>query len=83
MLSDIPTFRELWDAAALFVPPNDAERFALAINRLAEDSMLRHRFGALARQRAGAFTLDRQVANVQRVYAKALTTHAPTLATAG
>ena len=78
VLSDIPSFRELWDAAALFVAPNDAEGFAAAINRLAGDPTLRRRFGALARQRAGAFTPSQQVANVQHVYATALATHAPT-----
>jgi glycosyltransferase involved in cell wall biosynthesis len=83
VLSDIPTFRELWDAAALFVQPDDAERFAVAINQLAEDTTLRRRLGALARQRAGAFTSDRQVASVQHVYAEALATHASALATTG
>ncbi len=31
VLSDIPTFRELWDGAALFVPADDAAAFAAAL----------------------------------------------------
>ncbi len=37
VLSDIPTFRELWDGAAAFVPPGDAERFADAMTRALDD----------------------------------------------
>jgi glycosyltransferase involved in cell wall biosynthesis len=83
ILSDLPTFRELWDAAALFVRPDDAEGYAAAINRLANDVTLRRSLGARARQRAGSFTPDRQVDRVKRVYAEALAAHAPPLPTAG
>ncbi len=37
VLSDIPTFRELWDGAAHFVAPGDHEGFADAIAVLAHD----------------------------------------------
>ena len=33
VLSDIPTFRELWDGAALFVAADDAAGFAAALER--------------------------------------------------
>jgi glycosyltransferase involved in cell wall biosynthesis len=83
VLSDIPTFRELWRGAALFVRPDDAEGFAVVINRLAVDTTLRRQFSGLARLRAASFAPDRQVVGVQRVYAAALAAHAPTMATAG
>jgi glycosyltransferase involved in cell wall biosynthesis len=82
-LSDIPTFRELWEGAALFVRPDDAEGLAAAINRLADDATLRRRLGQLARARAEVFTSDRQVAGVLGVYAAALAAHASATATAG
>jgi len=83
VLSDIPTFRELWSEAALFVRADDAEGLAAAINRLADDATLRHRFGELARARAESFTPDRQVEQVRQVYAAALAAHAPAMATDG
>jgi glycosyltransferase involved in cell wall biosynthesis len=83
VLSDIPTFRELWREAALFVCPDDAAGLAAAINRLVEDTTLRRRLGGLARMRAGSFTSDRQVDGVQPAYAAALAAHVPALARVG
>ncbi len=40
LLSDIPTFRELWDGAALFVDPSDATRLGGAMRALLQ--VLRH-----------------------------------------
>ena len=37
VLSDIPTFRELWDGAALLVPPGDATGFADAMRQALDD----------------------------------------------
>ena len=86
VLSDIPTFRELWDTAALFVRSDDEEGFAAAINRLAENPNLRRRLAERARRRAYLFASERQVDRVQRVYAETLAetvaAHEPTLATA-
>lgn len=83
VLSDIPTFRELWHGAALFVRPDDADGLAAAINRLAENATLRRRLGGLARARAGLFTPNRQADGVRRLYATALAAHAPALASVG
>jgi glycosyltransferase involved in cell wall biosynthesis len=83
VLSDIPTFRELWRGAALFVRPGDAGGFAAAVNRLADDTTLRRQFSRLARLRAASFAPDRQLDRVQQVYAAALAAHAPSMATAG
>jgi glycosyltransferase involved in cell wall biosynthesis len=56
VLSDIPTFRELWDGAALFVPPRDATGFARAIGELVGDDGARDALGRAARLRAARYT---------------------------
>ncbi|WP_373278267.1 hypothetical protein [Sphingobium fuliginis] len=56
MLSDIPTFRELWDGAAIFVHPHDARGFTLAIEELLGDGAARGEMGQRAQARAGAYT---------------------------
>lgn len=83
VLADIPTFRELWNGAALLVPPQDAEGFATGINLLAEDPDLRRELSARARRRAQAFSPDQQLKRVKSVYSDALAAHAPALPVAG
>ncbi|WP_426958730.1 glycosyltransferase family 4 protein [Muricoccus radiodurans] len=58
VLSDIPSFRELWDGAALFVAAGDDAGLADAIARLETDREERARQGALARARARRYTVD-------------------------
>lgn len=48
VLSDIPTLRELWDDAALFVDPRDQREWVQQLNRLAEDEEERSRLARLA-----------------------------------
>lgn len=57
VLSDIPTFRELWDGVAFFAPPHDAHEFANAVNALANDPALRVRLGIAARGRGRRYRL--------------------------
>lgn len=52
VLSDIPTFRELWEGAALFVDPADADGFAAAISLLRADTARRAHLEASAQARA-------------------------------
>lgn len=68
VLSDIPTFRELWDGTALFVPADDDAAIAAAIEALAGDSALRSRMGAAARARAGRYTVEAMTAGVLALY---------------
>jgi glycosyltransferase involved in cell wall biosynthesis len=68
ILSDIPTFRELWDRAALFVSPGDDEALAQAIEKLAQDANERARLGRLAQDAAKAYGLERMSTNVLSVY---------------
>lgn len=56
VVSDIPTFRELWDGAALFVPPRDPLAWADACATLADDTAQRLRLAACARDRARRYT---------------------------
>lgn len=56
VLSDIPTFRELWEGAALFADPRDAGGFAAAIARLEASPDLRAALGEAARARAKRLT---------------------------
>ncbi|GEP06354.1 glycosyltransferase family 4 protein [Methylobacterium oxalidis] len=67
VLSDIPTFRELWDGAALFVPPEE-EAAASAIASLADDPGRRAALGAAARSRAADHSLAAMVEGVSGVF---------------
>jgi glycosyltransferase involved in cell wall biosynthesis len=68
VLSDIPTFRELWDGAAAFVPPNDDEALAAALDSLLRDPGERVRAGAAARERAARYTVAAMTTGVLAVY---------------
>jgi glycosyltransferase involved in cell wall biosynthesis len=68
LLSDIATYRELWDGAALFFAPNDADALADAFNLLAADGRLRRRLGRAARQRALNYSPERQAARILSIY---------------
>lgn len=59
VLGDIPSQRELWDGAALFVPPDDGEALREALQRLIDDEMLRTHLAARARRRAVFMTVER------------------------
>lgn len=75
VLSDIPSFRELWNDAAVFVASQDAKGFAAAINHLAGSAPRRDLLGQRARSRAAEFTAPRQADATRRVYAEALAAH--------
>lgn len=68
VLSDIPTFRELWDGAAIFVAPDDAPGFAAAIVDSVEDQQLRRGLGEAARRRAADFSAERMAAGTAAHY---------------
>jgi glycosyltransferase involved in cell wall biosynthesis len=61
VLSDIPTFRELWDGAALFVAPSDPQAIADAVNDVTADVALCARMAAAAQRRAAEYTIDKSV----------------------
>jgi glycosyltransferase involved in cell wall biosynthesis len=72
VLADIPTYRELWDRAALFADPHDPQAFAGAINRLSRDRRLREELAEAALSRARHYTPEAQVATVMQIYDRLL-----------
>lgn len=69
VLSDIATFRELWDGVAWFVPPDDYDMLASALDYLTQEPAVAAELGAKARLRAARYTVDRMVAATLDVYA--------------
>jgi glycogen synthase len=51
-LGDIPSLREVWGDAAIFVPPDDVESLRDALERPISDERLRREYAARARRRA-------------------------------
>jgi glycogen(starch) synthase len=68
VLSDIPTFRELWDGAALFAPARDAQAFARAIQILLDDPKRARRLAQAAAERAQRYGVEPMVRGVLDVY---------------
>ena len=68
MLSDIPTFRELWDGAATFVTPGDAPAFAEAIRALLADPARHAAQSQAARLRAARYTPAAMAAQMSGIY---------------
>lgn len=71
LLADIPSYRELWQSAAVFFDARSPEALADAIERLAADAPGRAGLAAAAAERASAFTPERQTAALLRAYARA------------
>lgn len=68
VLGDIPTQRELWDGAALFVPPDDADSLERQLRRLLDEPSLAVALSGLARQRARRFSAEKMVERYLRAY---------------
>jgi glycogen(starch) synthase len=68
VLSDIPTFRELWDGAALFASPDDPQAYAAAFRELLADPARTEHLGAQARARAARYTVPAMTAGMLDVY---------------
>jgi glycogen synthase len=68
VLGDIPSLREVWADAALFVPPDDPNALAEAIEQLADDDALRLAYAARARARALTYTPARMGQGYLNVY---------------
>jgi glycosyltransferase involved in cell wall biosynthesis len=72
ILSDIPTFRELWDGAAMFVPAEDPRDWATAIQTLADSQADLLELADKARQRAKHYTSQRQRQGILQAYGEAM-----------
>ena len=69
VLSDIPTHRELWADAAVFVPARDPGGFAAVIEELMDSPPERERLGKLARCRSATFTPESMARSMAHIYA--------------
>jgi glycosyltransferase involved in cell wall biosynthesis len=68
LLSDIPTFRELWDGAAILFDPHDAEAFAECLRSLCNDDVQRTRLQRAAIERAKRYPLRNTVSAYRLLY---------------
>ncbi len=69
VLGDIPSLREVWSGAALFVDPDDTPALARAIRRLIDDAPLRRRLAYAAHRRADAYGVAPMVRRYMDAYA--------------
>ncbi len=70
-MSDIPTFRELWEGAATFVNPHDPKSYARAIEHMLGDRAARLDAGQRAQQRARRYNPAAMAAAMAGHYATA------------
>ncbi len=69
MLSDIPTFRELWSDCAVFHRPGDADGLADAARELLGDAARRQALAAAAKARAlERYSPARMAADYETLY---------------
>jgi glycogen(starch) synthase len=70
VLGDIPSLREVWDGAALFVPPDQPDALAEALEHLIQDVRWREFMAQRARARALRYTPALMAHAYVRLYAK-------------
>jgi glycosyltransferase involved in cell wall biosynthesis len=72
VLSDIPTFRELWDGAAIFVEPRDCDGFTAAVEQLLASPERRGDLAIAARMRALRYTPEAMGSRMAQLYSDLL-----------
>lgn len=68
ILSDIPSLRELWDGAAIFVDPRQPEAWVRELNRLTNNSANCKALGSLAHSRSLQYRASSSVGQYRDVY---------------
>jgi len=68
VLSDIATFRELWDDAALFVSEQTPDAYVRAIESLVGNDAERRRLGAAALKRSRLYTPEAAAGAMSKIY---------------
>jgi glycosyltransferase involved in cell wall biosynthesis len=69
VMTDIPTFRELWEGCALFYPPGDAAALASACRELLQDPHHRQALARAAGERAReCYNPGRMAAGYEALY---------------
>ena len=76
VLGDIPTLRELWQDAALFVDPDDAATLRDYLHRLLHHTEEREELAEAAHQRAQCYAVDPMVDSYLRLYNEIIQTPA-------
>ncbi|XYH97847.1 glycosyltransferase family 4 protein [Sorangium sp. So ce1128] len=77
VLGDLPSLREVWRDAAVYVPADDPVALAGALDQLIRDAARRDALGALARRRAVRFSPRAMARRYLDVYAVALAAWPP------
>ena len=70
VLGDIPSLHEVWGPAALYVPPEDPDVLAFALNRLVAAERARKRLSRAAMERARELTPTHTAALYRALYAE-------------
>jgi glycosyltransferase involved in cell wall biosynthesis len=70
VLGELPSLREVWGDAAVFVDGRDPEALAAAVERLAADDDLRHELATQARRRALELSPERTARGYLDVYGR-------------
>lgn len=74
VLGDLPSLRELWDGAAVFVPPNEPEALADALKELISSAAWRAALASQARRLATRYTPEIMAASYFETYQQILRT---------
>jgi len=72
VLADIPSLRELWDGAAVFIDPRDENQWAFELNRLCEDRCRREDYASRAFIRSAEYSASRALSAYLDVYRSAI-----------
>ena len=72
VLGDIPSLREVWRDAALYVPPQETKALAKTINQLINDPALLSRYRSEARLRARRYSVEVMIEAYFGVYSDLL-----------
>lgn len=70
VLGDIPSLREFWHGAAVFVPPENPDALVQAISALRRDRERRSWLGSEARRRAQDFSAGRMAFGYRQLYSE-------------
>jgi glycogen synthase len=73
VLGDIPSLREVWGDAAVYVPPREPAALAEAINRLVDRPPLLAEYAASARERAQRYGVAAMARSYQAAYGQLTT----------
>ena len=77
VLSDIPSLRELWDGAALFIDPRDTQEWVSQLNHLAGDEDHRNHLARLASARSEIYEVERSIQGYWKLYGELITNAQP------